>query len=47
MVIALLTLMLFSGCGDGKPVRKNESAQPEVLDKLDSYDPDKYLNGVD
>jgi hypothetical protein len=39
--------MFLCGCGENKPVRKDEPPQPEVLDKLDSDDPDTFLKGVD
>jgi hypothetical protein len=46
-VTGVCTLLLCCGCGENKPVRNDEPPQPEVLDKLDSEDPDKFLEGVD
>ena len=39
--------MLFCGCGENKPVRDDSPPQPEMIDKLESDDPDKFLEGVD
>jgi hypothetical protein len=40
-------LLLFCGCGENKPVRDEAPPQPEMLDKLESDDPDTFLKGVD
>ena len=40
-------LLLCGGCGENKPVRDDAPPQPEMIDKLDSEDPDKFLEGVD
>jgi hypothetical protein len=46
-VASLGALLLVCGCGENKPVRKEEPPQPEVLEKLDSDNPDTFLKGVD
>lgn len=46
-VAGLGALLLFCGCGENKPVRNDEPPQPEMLDKLESDDPDTFLKGVD
>jgi hypothetical protein len=40
-------LVLLCGCGENKPVRDDAQPQPEMLDKLDSKDDEKFLEGVD
>jgi hypothetical protein len=40
-------LLLFGGCGENKPVSDDSPPEPAMLDKLESEDPDKFLEGVD
>jgi hypothetical protein len=40
-------LVMFSACGDPAPQKSDPPAEPEVLEKLDSDDPEKFLEGVD
>jgi hypothetical protein len=47
LVNSFCALVLFGGCGENKPVRNDETPQPEMLDKLESDDPDTFLKGVD
>jgi hypothetical protein len=47
LVMSVGALMLFCGCGEKKPVRDDAPPEPEMLDKLESEDPDKFLEGVD
>ena len=44
MACCSLTL---AGCGDEAPEPEAPSAEKKMLDKLDSDDPDKFLEGVD
>jgi hypothetical protein len=46
-VVVIGALMVTCGCGENKPVRNDEPPQPEMLDKLESDDPDTFLKGVD
>jgi hypothetical protein len=44
--VACASLTL-AGCGDEAPEPEAPSAEKKMLDKLDSDDPDKFLEGVD
>jgi hypothetical protein len=46
-VVVIGALTVTCGCGENKPVRNDAPPQPEMLDKLDSDDPDTFLKGVD
>jgi hypothetical protein len=39
--------LVMTGCGDEAPQPKAPPAEKKMLDKLDSDDPDKFLEGVD
>ena len=39
--------LTLAGCGDEAPEPEAPSAEKKMLDKLDSDDPDKFLEGVD
>jgi hypothetical protein len=47
LLTGICGLALFCGCGENKPVRDDSPTQPEMLDKLESHDPDTFLKGVD
>jgi hypothetical protein len=46
MLICGALLLFTAGC-TSEPEKENPPAEQDMLDKLDSKDPDKFLEGVD
>jgi hypothetical protein len=45
--IGLVGLGMAAGCGDNQPKKEAPPPEQKMLDKLDSDDPNKFLEGVD
>jgi hypothetical protein len=47
LAIASCCLLAIAGCGDSEPETPEPPPEQKMLDKLDSDDSDKFLEGVD